>query len=72
MSKLKIGLLPVTNKIVVGKLNKTGTIWLSGKQDVTDQAVMAVVSYLKKDRVIYQRGAKTYELKEIEIIKDGV
>ena len=72
MTKLTIGLLPVTNRICVGRLNKAGTIWLSGRQDITDEAVMTVVAYIKKDRVVYERDGKTYELKEVGVVEEIV
>ena len=31
---------------------------------------MIVVKYIKKDRVIYEREGKTYELKEVEVIEE--
>jgi len=69
-NKLTIGLSPVTNRIYAGKLNKAGTMWLNGKQDVTDEAVMGVVGYIKKNRVIYERDGKIYEMLEVEVKKD--
>ena len=70
MSELIVGLSPVTNKIYVGRLNKSKTMWNKGKQDITDQAVMAVVGYVKEDRIVYERDGKTHELKEVEIKED--
>ncbi len=67
MKKLTIGLLPVTNQIVVGKLNKAGTMWLSGRQDITDDCVKCISSILEKNGIRYEHDGKTYELKEIEI-----
>ena len=67
MSKIRLGISPLTNTIFAGKLNKAETMWLSGKQNVTDDAVMLVVDYIKKDNVIYERDGKRFQLKEIEI-----
>ncbi|MDX8382507.1 MAG: hypothetical protein R8M45_00400 [Ghiorsea sp.] len=65
MMTIKIGVSPITNTIFAGRLNKAGTLWLKGKVDVTDECCMAVVTYLKRDAIRYERGGKTYELKEV-------
>jgi len=70
MRELTIGLSPITNTIFAGTLNKRKTMWMPGKQDVTDQAVMAVAGYVKKERIIYERAGKTYELKEVEVSEE--
>ncbi|MEA1878627.1 MAG: hypothetical protein U9N86_17430 [Bacteroidota bacterium] len=67
MGDITIGLSPGTNTIFAGRLNKEGTMWQGEKYDVTDQCVMTVVNYIKKDRVIYERDGKRYEMKEVEI-----
>lgn len=69
MSEITIGLSPITNRIYVGRLNKAKTMWNKGKQDITDQAVMTVVAYLHKEKIVYERAGKTYEIKEIEVRK---
>jgi len=67
LSDITIGLSPITNTIFAGRLNKAATMWKGEKYDVTDKCVMTVVAYIKKDRVIYERGGKKYELKEVEL-----
>jgi len=67
MTKLRVGVSPLTNTIFAGKLNKDGTMWAGDKHDITDEAVMSVVQYIKQERVMYERGGKRYELKEVEI-----
>jgi len=67
MSAIRIGLSPITNDIFAGKLNKAETTWLGKKDNVTEQAVMAVINYIKKDDVIYERNGKRYQLKEVEL-----
>jgi len=67
MAKLRVGISPLTNTIFAGKLNKAETMWAGDKHDITDEAVMAVVQYIKKERVVYEREGKTFELKEVEI-----
>lgn len=67
MSDITIGLSPITNTIFAGRLNKAGTMWKGEKYDVTDKCVMTVVAYIKKDRVIYERDGKKYEMREVEI-----
>jgi len=42
-------------------------MWKGEKFDVTDKCVMSVVAYIKKDRVVYERDGKTYEMKEVEL-----
>jgi len=42
-------------------------MWKGGKYDVTDKCVMTVVAYIKKERVIYERDGKKFEMKEVEI-----
>lgn len=66
MSDITIGLSPITNTIFAGRLNKTGTMWKGEKYDVTDKCVMTVVAYIQKERVIYERNGKKYEMKEVE------
>jgi len=66
-SKIRIGLSPITNTIFAGRLNKAGTMWKGEKYDVTDECVMTVVSYIKKDAVRYERDGKIFELKEVEV-----
>jgi len=67
MAKLRVGVSPITNTIFAGRLNKDETMWTGEKHDITDEAVMAVVEYIKKDKVIYERGGKKYEMKEVEL-----
>ena len=67
MAKLRVGVSPLTNTIFAGKLNKTETMWVGDKHDITDEAVMSVAQYIKKERVVYEREGKTFELKEVEI-----
>ena len=67
MSKIRLGLSYFKNTIVAGKLNKAGTMWHGEKHDVTDEALMCVVDYLKKDTMIYERDGKQYQLVEKEI-----
>jgi len=67
MSKIRIGVSPLTNKIFAGRLNKSETMWAGEKHDVTDECVMAVVQYIKGERVIYERDGKRFEMKEVEV-----
>jgi len=67
MSKIRIGVSPLTNTIFAGRLNKNETMWAGEKHDVTDEAVMSVVQYTKRSRVMYERDGKRYELKEVEL-----
>ena len=67
--KLTVGLLPITNKIVVGKLNKAGNMWAE-KQDMTDDIINAIVELLQKRSIFYERDGREYELKEVEIKKE--
>jgi hypothetical protein len=67
MSEITVGLSPLTNTIFAGRLNKAETMWKGEKFDVTDKYVMSVVAYIKKDRVVYERDGKTYEMKEVEL-----
>lgn len=69
MSDITIGISPVTNIIYAGRLNKKGTMWQGPKYDVTERCLFSVVEYLKKDRFVYERGDKRYELREIEIVE---
>jgi len=67
MSDIKLGLSPLTNTIFAGRLNKAETMWAGKKCDVTDQAVMVVVQYIKEEDVVYERGGKIYQLKEVQL-----
>jgi hypothetical protein len=67
MSGITIGLSPLTNTIFAGRLNKMGTMWKGEKFDVTDKCVMAVINYIKGDRVVYERDGEKYEMKEVKL-----
>jgi len=65
MSDIRIGLSPLTGTIYAGRLNKAGTMWNGKKYDVTDECVMAVVDYIKKHDVIYERDGVRFRIKEV-------
>ena len=67
MSELRVGVSPITNNIFAGYLNERGDMWKGKKHDITDEAVMAVVQYIKSDAVIYERDGVKYQLKEVQI-----
>ena len=67
MADITIGFSPLTNTIFAGRLNKAETMWQGQKFDVTDKCIMAAVQYIKKDRILYERDGKNYELKEVEL-----
>lgn len=70
MSDITVGLSPITNTIFAGRLNNAKTMWKGEKFDVTDKCVMSVVNYIQKERVIYNREGKTYEMKEVEVLEE--
>jgi hypothetical protein len=46
MTKHGIMNTPITNRIVIGKLNKAGTEFLDGKEDLTTEAIGAVAEHI--------------------------
>lgn len=44
-TKLRIGTSPLTNRIFAGTLLKDGRTWAANKQDVTIEAIAAVVDH---------------------------
>ena len=43
---IKIGLLPITKQIVVGRVNEQTGLWVGERTDLTNDAVIAVGDYL--------------------------
>lgn len=74
MTELKVGCSPITRTIYVGKtrINKDGQeIWTSNRQEVTEQAVDAVVNRLKgmpgmMEKYKWEINGKEYVLKLVE------
>jgi len=51
----------ITNKIIIGKVNKDGDMFLDKSPDRTDQAIQAVAAYMKRnhqDRLIDEPNIK--------------
>ncbi|ULO03758.1 hypothetical protein [Campylobacter sp. RM12651] len=48
LENIKIGASPISNRIYVGELNKNQTEW-KNKVDVTDDVVLAMITYLKNN-----------------------
>jgi hypothetical protein len=70
MTKISIG-CGVFGNIYAGKLNKEKTMWLDGKQDVTDEATSAVAESLliKNESFEFEAKGKKYLLTVKEIKK---
>jgi len=66
---IRIGTSPITGSIFAGKLNKTGTMWVGEKQDITDEAIGAVAeSLLKtKEKLPFTVDGQNYELLVIKV-----
>lgn len=45
MSKIRLGMSPLTEHIYAGRLKKNGVEWQAGKQDVTEDFKRCVVLY---------------------------
>lgn len=68
---LVISVLPITNKIVIGKLNKARTKWLDGRRDITNEAINAVMEFLHEDKCMYENTAKsTGEIETLALLKE--
>lgn len=51
---LVINVLPITNKIVVGRLNKARTKWLPDRRDITTEVINATMIFLHGDKHMYE------------------
>lgn len=68
MSKLKIGMLPVTNRIVIGSVSRG--LWGANRTDVTEQAVGLTADFLyatKQEMFFKAADGKNYKLAVVEI-----
>ena len=71
MSKIRIGVSPVTNVIYAGRLSKDGSMWVGEKHDVTEDAVRSVAEHLLKDNSIltFEAKVKKYCLSVTESVE---
>lgn len=57
-SNKRMGVSPITNNIYIGKLNKSETMWVGEKTEITDEAVKAVFEWFRgnstDEKPIYQ------------------
>ena len=69
MRKIAIACAALNNRIYVGRINKAGTDFLAGKQDVTDEVVRAVVNMIKPGRImaVAVDGVTRYEIEVRDI-----
>ena len=69
MKEIKIGCSPITPTIFAGKLNKNGTMWLKGKQNVTEDCLSAVFEYIAIHRktMIAEFKGKKYSIELIRV-----
>ena len=67
---LRVQLSPLSRKIYVGHINKTGDAWSGEPQDVTSDAIGAVVNYfgVGNTAIVYENGTPRYEVTVTEII----
>lgn len=65
---LKVGLLPITKQIVVGRVNEKTGMWVGNRTDITNDAVGAVADYLKQtgQELQFKENGKSYKLIVIE------
>ena len=65
---LKVGLLPITKQIVVGRVNEKTGMWVGDRTDITKDAVSVVADYLKQtgQELHFKEDEKNYKLIVIE------
>lgn len=67
---IKIGMLPITKQIVVGRVGEKTGMWVGERTELTNDAVIAVGDYLVETRqsMIFSKEGKSYviSVKEIE------
>ena len=65
---LKIGLLPVTQQIVIGRVNEKTGMWVGDRTDITENAVSVVADYLKQtgQELKFMENGKVYKLAIVE------
>lgn len=66
---LKIGLLPITKQIVIGRVNEAKGMWVGERTDVTNDAVIAVGDFLleTEQSMSFAKDGKTYVISVAEI-----
>lgn len=66
---IKIGLLPITKQIVVGRVNEKTGMWAGERTDVTNDAIVTVGDYLleTKQSMCFPKNGKTYAISVEEI-----
>ena len=64
---------PITDRIMVGKLNKKGDMFVGEKQELTNEAILAVIQHtlaLYPKGMVFTVGDKTYNL-EVKVLTKG-
>ncbi len=69
MAKITIACAALSGRIYAGRVNKAGTAFLDGKQDVTSDVLKAVIDKVKPGHVetVTVDGAPRYEIEVREV-----
>lgn len=73
MTKITVACAALSGKIYAGRVNKAGTAFLDGKQDVTSDVLKAVIDKVKPGQVetVTVDGVPKYEIEVREVLPPG-